>query len=131
MPDRNESAELDAEILATVGRAATALAGQNGRGIARQAVVTLAGITPVRVTVFDGDPPIAVLRPVPPGTAPMFATLTAREREVAGLVAAGLRNAQIATELVVSVATVKDHLHRILRKTGLASRGAVAAAWRS
>jgi hypothetical protein len=35
-----------------------------------------------------------------------------------------------ADELVISLATVKDHVHNILAKTGLTSRSALAAAWR-
>jgi DNA-binding NarL/FixJ family response regulator len=51
-----------------------------------------------------------------------------REREVAALVAEGLSNKQIAARLFISLATVKDHVHRILKKTGLPNRAAVAAA---
>ncbi|OJX97928.1 MAG: hypothetical protein BGO96_13570 [Micrococcales bacterium 73-15] len=49
-------------------------------------------------------------------------TLTAREHEVAQLVAAGLSNQQIAAELVISVRTVENHVHRTMRKTGAANR---------
>lgn len=72
--------------------------------------------------------PLVLVRPSrvePPG----FGDLTPREREVAGLVAVGLRNRDIALALDIAVATVKDHVHRILTKTGLDSRAAVAAAW--
>lgn len=57
--------------------------------------------------------------------------LTARERDVLGLVADGLTNAQIATELFLSQATVKTHLVHVFEKLGVASRTeAVAAARR-
>jgi DNA-binding NarL/FixJ family response regulator len=52
--------------------------------------------------------------------------LTARERDVASLVARGLANKQIARQLGISVGTVKIHVHRILEKTGLPSRAAIA-----
>lgn len=61
---------------------------------------------------------------------PCFTELTPRERQVAGLVASGLRNRDIAVALGISVATVKDHVHRILAKSGLDGRAAVAALWR-
>ncbi len=72
------------------------------------------------------DPPLVMVRP---RRDPVFDELSARELEVAALVAAGKRNAAIAAELFISTATVKDHVHAILRKTGLAGRSAVIAAW--
>src|SRR5690349_7878851 len=71
--------------------------------------------------------PMLVLQ-VRPEAAPRLVGLTAREGEVAALVAAGLANKQIAARLGVSLPTVKDHVHRILAKTGLPSRAAIAAA---
>jgi DNA-binding NarL/FixJ family response regulator len=53
--------------------------------------------------------------------------LTAREREVAGLVAKGLTNRDIAARLVVSKRTVDAHLEHILSKLGYSSRVQVAA----
>jgi non-specific serine/threonine protein kinase len=53
--------------------------------------------------------------------------LTRREREVALLVARGLTNGQIASELSVSRSTANNHVARILRKLGLRSRAQIAA----
>jgi DNA-binding CsgD family transcriptional regulator len=54
--------------------------------------------------------------------------LTIREFEVARQIAAGLTNAQIATELFVSPKTVSAHVEHILAKLG-ANRRAEIAAW--
>ena len=54
--------------------------------------------------------------------------LTKRENEVAGLIATGLTNAEIADKLCISISTVKDHVHNILEKTGLRRRTRIAAA---
>lgn len=82
---------------------------------------------PVSVTVDreSGDPVVYVT----PRPDPRFDSLTKREFEVATLVAAGFTNAQIADTLFIGVATVKDHVHSILKKTELRSRSEVAACW--
>ena len=54
--------------------------------------------------------------------------LTKRETEVLREVAAGLSNKQIAKALHISIETVKEHVHNILRKTNLDSR-TQAAVW--
>jgi predicted ATPase len=56
-----------------------------------------------------------------------WALLTAREREVAALVAEGLTNKDIATRLFLSKRTVDAHLEHILGKLGYGSRLQVAA----
>jgi DNA-binding NarL/FixJ family response regulator len=54
--------------------------------------------------------------------------LTPREREIAGLVARGLTNRQIAADLSISERTVSTHLTRVLGKLGFTTRSQ-AAAW--
>ena len=53
--------------------------------------------------------------------------LTRREQEVAGLVARGLTNRQIAKELVFTEATAAKHIEHILDKLSLTSRTQIAA----
>jgi DNA-binding CsgD family transcriptional regulator len=53
--------------------------------------------------------------------------LSARELEVAALVAAGRVNKQVATELGISEWTVSTHLRRIFAKLGVDSRAAMVA----
>ena len=62
------------------------------------------------------------------------AALTRREREVAALIAEGLSNKEIASDLRIGPATVKNHVHNILDKLGVRRRAAIAghlrqAAW--
>ena len=54
------------------------------------------------------------------------APLTAREREVARLAAAGLTNGEIAAELDASVRTVHTHLQAAYRKLGVNRRDQLA-----
>jgi DNA-binding CsgD family transcriptional regulator len=75
------------------------------------------------------DQAAAALEDTDPATRPAQAAiaryafgLSARELEVARLVAGGLSNPAIASALFVSVATVKTHVSHILGKLGLESR---------
>jgi len=58
-------------------------------------------------------------KPVQP---PAIAELTAREREVLDLLARGFSNPEICKQLVISGATAKTHVARILQKLGLRDR---------
>jgi predicted ATPase/DNA-binding CsgD family transcriptional regulator len=71
--------------------------------------------------VTDGVEPVASAR------RPAASPLTAREQEVAVLLARGLSNRQIADELVISLHTAQRHVENILSKLALRSRTQVAA----
>jgi DNA-binding NarL/FixJ family response regulator len=55
-------------------------------------------------------------------------SLTPREQEVLGYLAAGWTTAQIARALLITPSTVSSHMARICRKLGLASRAEAAEA---
>ena len=57
-----------------------------------------------------------------------WSSLTPAERDVAGLVARGLTNPEIAARLGVSAGTIKDHVSSALRKLGVRTRAELAAA---
>ncbi len=84
---------------------------------------TRAGIRPLAVhAAWRTDPDTAadVVLSAPRARTPE--PLTGREREVLRLVAGGLSNKQIATELAITERTARTHVSNILGKLGLASR---------
>ncbi|WP_236653369.1 ATP-binding protein [Streptacidiphilus melanogenes] len=100
---------------------------QAGAAVLRQRVRAIAGaggarlLSDLAALVEIETPP--VVPQVPTG----LAELTARELEVAGLVADGLSNQAIATRLFLSRRTVETHVSTIYRKVGVASRSALAS----
>ena len=61
-----------------------------------------------------------VLRRAPEGGG--LEALTAREREIAELVAAGRTNREVAAQLVLSERTIEAHLRNVYAKLGVRSR---------
>jgi DNA-binding CsgD family transcriptional regulator len=53
--------------------------------------------------------------------------LTARQREIAELIAQGLTNSQIAERIVISRGTVGNHIGHMLRRLGFHNRAQIAA----
>ena len=62
---------------------------------------------------------------------PVEAILTRRELEIVALLEVGLSNKQIAGQLSIEVATVKNHVHHVLEKLDVRRRGEIVAARRS
>ena len=63
-----------------------------------------------------------VRRPAEDAAPDALGPLTAREREIAGLVAAGHTNREVAEQLVLSPKTIEAHLRNIYAKLGVRSR---------
>jgi DNA-binding NarL/FixJ family response regulator len=85
------------------------------RVVARGDALIAPGITKRLIEQFARAAPASV----PPAA---LEELTPRELEVLILVASGLSNGEIAAELVLSQATVKTHVKRILSKLGVRDR---------
>jgi len=131
---RTDKPPLDRAALRHLAGAVRALKSVDGAAVPARQLVDLAGAAGLGAGVTidfqpaDGlDQPLVVLRYGAPA-APLT-NLSKREREVVALIAAGLSNKQIARRLHIALATVKDHVHRILRKTGRHNRAALAAAY--
>ena len=71
------------------------------------------------------DPTSATVKPAPQSSK-QEVPLTRREAEIAGLVAEGLSNKDIAARLVISPRTVETHVQNVLSKLGFTSRAQIA-----
>ena len=103
------------------GDGAVALLWSRGLALSREAAIDLAIGETVRAPVPRG----AAGNPATAGAA-LPGGLTARELEIAALIAAGRRNKAIAAELVISPATVARHIANIMKKLGFRSRAQIA-----
>jgi DNA-binding NarL/FixJ family response regulator len=88
------------------------------RVVARGDALIAPSVTRRLIAEFAGR----VKRPEP---GPQLNALTEREREVMALVAAGLSNDEIAARLVLSPATAKTHVSRIMTKVGARDRAQI------
>jgi predicted ATPase/DNA-binding SARP family transcriptional activator/DNA-binding CsgD family transcriptional regulator len=75
----------------------------------------------------EDDQPEATIAQGPSAYAEPRDELTPREREVVVLVARGLTNHQVSTELSISERTAGNHVAKILKKLGLNSRAQIAS----
>lgn len=85
-------------------------------------------LTVSTIVVGSGDAAVVLhpLRPAAEGEvarpAPAAPELTPRQREILALLAAGVRPKEIARRLSLSVATVRNHVHGLLRRLGASSQ---------
>ena len=87
-----------------------------------------AGETPISPGLMGAVLADVASRPEPPRPAVQaLDELTAREREVVGLVAFGLNNQEIAQQLVISPATSRTHVSRAMRKLDARDRAQLVA----
>ncbi|MFH9958775.1 response regulator [Streptomyces roseolus] len=89
------------------------------RVVARGDALIAPAVTRRLIAEFAGRAGPSGRRPDP---APRLDVLTDREREVLGLVGAGLSNDEIAGRLVLSPATAKTHVSRTMTKLGVRDR---------
>lgn len=101
----------------TTSRVALRAHGEPLTAVAREAARTLTNA--IDLAAACGARPVA--------TDPQVASLTARERQVAALVTAGLSDANVAARLSLSEETVGSHLRRVYRKLHVHSRVALVA----
>ncbi|MER7788459.1 AAA family ATPase [Streptomyces sp. NPDC097640] len=101
-------------------RQAEAVARELGAAPLEAEIATLAGRARIPLRQADGET-------APPPTPAAALGLTARERDVLRLVAAGRSNRQIAEELFISRKTASVHVSNILAKLGASGRGEAAA----
>jgi DNA-binding NarL/FixJ family response regulator len=66
-----------------------------------------------------------------PGPQPSLPSLSQRESEILALVEQGRCNKEIARQLAISPATVKNHMHNLLQKLQVSRRGQAAARLRA
>lgn len=109
--ERNRTSDFDARLTATLGQAQADHERQAGRTMSPDAVRELAA----RIAI-----------PGPAAQLPA-AELTARQREVAALVAEGHTNRQIGRALGISEKTAEIHVHNIMERLNAPSRAGIAA----
>ena len=103
----------------TSGERAFAVAWTQGRSMSPEQALAARGPVTMSMPI-----PASLPSPPPTKTSSYAASLTAREVEVLRLVAQGMTNEQMATQLVISPRTVNTHLTSIFGKIGVSTRSA-------
>ena len=107
--------------------------GREFRTLGESGVPILERTTPVRRLIEVLRRAAHVHTPDPDSPDPVYvrAHFTAKEREILDLLFRDLSNAEIACELSISPSTVKVHLAHMYDKSGIHTRGALAAHMKS
>ena len=135
IPELEAAVADEAALPPDVGRALLALAAaqrrdrryRDARETAERAGAIFAALgMPPFVTMAERE-----LARIPGRRAPGESDLTAGEARIAGLVAEGRSNKEVAAELVLSVKTVEVTLTRVYEKLGVRSRAELAAQFRA
>jgi DNA-binding NarL/FixJ family response regulator len=125
--------ELDRELIACAEAGVSAFVGRDGshQDLLRAIDQARRGefsVSPHQTMLLLGRiAELAEMRSQSPGAA----NLTRREREIVLLIERGLSNKEIARQLMIETATIKNHVHNILEKMQLRSRGEIAACVRA
>jgi two-component system, NarL family, nitrate/nitrite response regulator NarL len=120
-------AELEANVIACAEAGICGYVAQSGAvgDLVVAIICALNGelVCPPRIMalLFDRLATLSAERPA----SPVDGALTAREREIAGLIARGLQNKEIARRLYLGSATVKNHVHNILHKLKIQRRSEI------
>ena len=99
---------------------------KGGESKAKRKAMTIEQAIEYALSEEEPAPPTPPMPEEPPAEKPL-GKLTQREEEIAELLARGLTNRQISTELGISERTAGNHVARILRKLGLRSRAQIAS----
>lgn len=85
------------------------------------------GVTIDYDAVTDLGYPLVIVSTQHSALPPWFNALSQREQQVARCIARGDSNKEIARTLGIAPSTIKDHVHKILVKSGLAGRTQITA----
>ncbi len=123
--DRLDQARLIAQVSTCLPASAWSEAWQEGRSLPLDSAIAEALAIPAPEPTSAAEP---VERPRlhRPRQDARHGPLTPREREVAGLVARGLSNREIATQLFITEKTAANHIEHIMTKLNLRSRAQIA-----
>jgi DNA-binding NarL/FixJ family response regulator len=120
-------AELEANVIACAEAGICGYVAQSGAvgDLVGAIICALNGelVCPPRITALLFDRLATLSSGRPPS--PIEGALTAREREIAELIARGLQNKEIARRLYLGNATIKNHVHNILQKLKIHRRSEI------